>query len=615
MFRCAPAILVLFLLFAAPFAAGCSCGDDDTGDDDLGDDDTGDDDMDDDDTDDDDVDEDMDDDDAVDDDSADDDTDPLDRGGLIPGPADPGHDAALELLAARYAQQFHGFMTVPFGMSLEAYISDPDMRAEIDDWLENSDLDETFEEYSGIHPFDNADAYGEHGDLGMFGGMASIGDVFRYALARDRGETFEIPIAELRQNVIELMDALHVCVEITGEPGVVVRGIRKIAEPGPLQTTEPLFDINGDPYPPNKDDNVWREDNSGAHPDFIWEDNTSKDQLDGYIFSMGAVWDIVADDPDIPQAKKDALIADAAAIGDMLMEVAPETGLDLSIRDADGRLTQFHDIHPRDMGSFVIPEFLGVGNGFNALMALGIVKTIAFITGEERFRDFFAEMIEDRGFLDYVDQTVFLTNNGPLTNWSNVNMMFVAIYPLLRYEADRDLRAYWQKVMADDLWGSRFSDWAVSNSHQAFFGLIWASFKNGATDDAEADTAAYDLAGFKTPPYWHAPKIVNCDDDELAAGECLAIDGTTIITLAGYTDTHGVFHAYPTHTGDPISTDPLPRTIRPPSNFDWRSPPYDVNGGGGVRLNPGGDFHGAYWLGRFMRRSNDTAINVSPRAW
>jgi hypothetical protein len=31
-------------------------------------------------------------------------------------------------------------------------------------------------------------------------------------------------------------------------------------------------------------------------------------------------------------------------------------------------------------------------------------------------------------------------------------------------------------------------------------------------------------------------------------------------------------------------------------------------------VNSGGDFHGAYWLGRYLRRSDDSTINVSPGA-
>ncbi len=92
----------------------------------------------------------------------------------------------------------------------------------------------------------------------------------------------------------------------------------------------------------------------------------------------------------------------------------------------------------------------------------------------------------------------------------------------------------------------------------------------------------------------------NCDAGELAAGSCVAIDGETEIAL--------------TEAGSNLSRDPLPKRLRPPSNFEWRSDPRSVNGGGGVRLNPGGDFRSAYWMGRILLATPDPDGNVSPRA-
>ena len=90
----------------------------------------------------------------------------------------------------------------------------------------------------------------------------------------------------------------------------------------------------------------------------------------------------------------------------------------------------------------------------------------------------------------------------------------------------------------------------------------------------------------------------NCDLAEIAAGSCEAEDGSRI-ELAPSLGRGGVL----------VAVDPLPKPLRPPSNFEWRSNPYAVNGGGGDRINPGGDFRGAYWLGRFLRRGKDGLVN------
>lgn len=549
-------------------------------------------------------------DDNNDDDNNDDDI--IDSGGLIPGPPDSGYDADLENKALRYAHLFQKLLAYPLGMSLEAGISDQGMRNLVDDFAVNSALTDTFEGYTGVPVYSVMDGYGEFGDLGMFGGMASLGDIYRYAYKRDYGGNDPVPLAELRQNLITLMETLHICIAITGHHGGIVRGLRPRGLPGGDPATTPMFDPYGNPLPAEKD-NTYREDNSigGLYPDYMWEDNTSKDQFDGFVLSMGAVWDVIANDPDIPDGLKSRLQEDAAALGDHLMTIAPETGLDLTLRDADGRLTTFHDLNPLEIEGVVLPSL--IGNGFNALMALGVVKTIAFITGDTVYQEFYEELVYDRNFPKYVDQTLKFTNVGPYTNWSNINMVFCAIWPLLRYEADDELRDYYKLVLERDLWGSYFPGWSVARTHQAYFAIIHAAFAQGATDDAEADLAGTDLKGYPDPPYWNAPYIENCDATELAAGECLAIDGTTIIKIAGI-DIGGTFYIFPGHGDDPQAADPVPRHVRPPSNFNWRSSPYEVNGGGGHRLNPGGCFHGTYWLGRYMRRANDSDINLSELA-
>ena len=134
-----------------------------------------------------------------------------------------------------------------------------------------------------------------------------------------------------------------------------------------------------------------------------------------------------------------------------------------------------------------------------------------------------------------------------------------------------------------------------------------------STDDEAADSAAFDLNAFRTPPYYDIA-IENCDAEEIAAGQCLAVDGVTVIELAGV-HLGGQFYPFTGHNGTLEASEPVPRAIRPPSDFDWRSSPYDVNGGGGMGLEPGGDFLAAYWLGRFLRRGTDASINTSPHAW
>ncbi len=98
------------------------------------------------------------------------------------------------------------------------------------------------------------------------------------------------------------------------------------------------------------------------------------------------------------------------------------------------------------------------------------------------------------------------------------------------------------------------------------------------------------LKAFPEPPFWDIART-NCDDDEIASGSCVAEDGTPL-DLLGYQG-----------RGDTlIAVQPIPMRIRPPSNYFWRSNPYEPNGGGdGSRLIPGVDFRYTYWYGRWVK--------------
>jgi hypothetical protein len=136
---------------------------------------------------------------------------------------------------------------------------------------------------------------------------------------------------------------------------------------------------------------------------------------------------------------------------------------------------------------------------------------------------------------------------------------------------------------------------------QSLFDLIYAAGAAEATAhgpttgavDATAVTNAIDtLHRFPPPPFWDKP-VLNCDAKELQQMLCTAVDGKTVLVVNPVTD-----------RGDnPQSLAPLPFDLRPPSNYDWRSNPYRLNGTGSPeQMLSGVDLRIAYWLGRWVRR-------------
>jgi hypothetical protein len=532
----------------------------------------------------------------------------------------PSIDPALGDLAAAYDRQFFTFNARPFGLSLDGHIIEAH-RSLIAGFFGQS---EPFETYASMHPFEVLASYGEHGDLGMFGGVAAVGDALRYVVLRDSGA----PAAEVdqaREAVVRAMNAIHIMQAITGEPGVVVRGVMRITPdeagappvPGCCPATMPLFDGGGNPQPVPKA-GTWRDDLStgGLYPDWVWMDDTSKDQVDGYAAALGALWDAVVMDPTVPEEAKQVLVDDARAWAHKLMTPVPievdilgTVYVDMVLTDADGRLTNWYGLNPRvidESTPIVVPEGFGTQNGFNALLGLSVIKVCHHLTGDEDIAAFYYdELIGRRGWLDKVKADLCGVKNmyvGASTNFSNVNMAFTAVYSLLRYEGDAGIRDVYRDIVENHLYRPGLGRQA-GGLGQSWFDLIFAGLRGGGTDSAAVSEALATLGQFTAPPYFN-PEVINCDAAEISAGTCTAVDGTTVITLASGSG----------HGGSVVAENVLPKSLRPPSNFEWRSDPHDVNGGGGNRLNPGGDFRAAYWLGRFLQWSGDNSVNVSPYA-
>jgi hypothetical protein len=529
--------------------------------------------------------------------------------GLVPGPADPGFDAALAAKAEAYDRQIHAFLTPPLGWGLEAFVADAAHRTLIAEFIASGQHD--FQAFSGLHPYQVIDRYEEFGDLGMFGGVQAAGDAFRYAVLRDGGAPAE-DVERARAAVLRAMDGLHAYTRITGVPGVIARGLMRItAEPGEpplpdeIPETTPLFDAAGQPLPAEKTA-TWREDASGELGHLIWLDDTSKDQFDGYVFALGAVHDVIADDSSIDLDRKLRLIADAKAIGERLMEpveVAPGSIIDLVLMDADGRPTRFHDLSAEEITAGLVLD--APANGFNGWMALGAMRTLFHITGEERIGLFYARLVAERQYLTVARDSIRAMYTGSDTNFSNVNMAFVAAYNVLRYENDPAIAAEARAILEERLYAGGV-DRDADDLGMSFFDFVYAAFRDaGSADEAGADARADGLATLAAAPeapYWD-PLVEHCDATELAALSCQATDGTPI-----------ALSREPGWGGGIVAAAPLPPALRPPTNFEWRSDPHSVNGGGSDRLNPGGGFHGAYWMGRFLLSGSDGFANVSPTA-
>lgn len=597
---------------------------------------------------------------------------------LLPGPGENGFDPGLATLARQYDRQFLSINAAPFSMSLDAHLADPGTRTAVTEFLADPDAGsgpEAFAQFTGIPVFDAVDFFAEVGDLGMFGGVAAAGDAFRYAVLRRRCdvEHKDCDLAEAaRAQLLEILEVLHVAHAITGPDGVIARGLARRDMPLAPGTPAPIpvRDAAGNPNPEclSKPENptlvplpqrlLYREDvtqtvpgdpSTGQFPEWIWMDNASKDQLTGWVFAMGALYDAIRDDPRIPVSRVDRLAVDAATIARRLMRVGGPVGVDLTIIDGDGCATTYHDLHAEELQgvpvSFFLDQLIEAGgdeltpeheatirnfrNGFNALLALGAMRTLCHVSrAPDVCAFYYDELVDHRHWPALLLQDPIpvaelpqavrdliagldlfpadLPALGSLavdldeeTNYSNVNMAFIAFWGLLRYEPEPDLRRLYQQALDQSLWDTGITARQPAVLHQSFFDFIYTSVgAEGSLYEVIAG-GADTLGQFPEPPYFD-PGVENCDAAEITAGACIAIDGSPILLAPVLGDDDAV-----------VAVDPLTKRIRPPSNFEWRSNPYAVNGGGSNRLNPGGDFRAAYWMGRSLRRNRHGEKNLA----
>ncbi len=515
---------------------------------------------------------------------------------LLPDPKSPEFDAALEQKATRIDRQFHALNG--FATGLNSDVTVPLDAAAARDAIAAflaSDEGWDFEATSGLPVPSAIGAWAQ--SPGAYGGPGAAADAFRYGTLRDQGaDCAAIEVA--KTHLLADLDALHLATAITGVPGVIARGIARKDLPGDgASPTTPLFDADGKPLPPEKDNGTWREDNSGGQfPDYVWIDSCSRDMLVGWAVGYAAVWEVIRLDPAFPDDKKKRLQADAEAIVRSLMVVG-DKGYDLEIHDADGRLTYFPYLNENAIDTSYLA---GANNGSLAMMALGIVGGLAYVAEKTDIDEYlYGQLVGERKLGELAKTNAIGLSLGTKSNYSNYNMAFDSAWLAHRYLCDDASRAVVRDAEETALYARPGDERQPIEQKQTFYDFVHVATAGGATPEAGlgvVDQPAINngietLGEFADAPLWEVARQ-NCDQAEIDSALCVAEDGTTL-HLLGYVGRNGTL----------VSDEPVPMRTRPFSNYFWRTDPYLVNGDAdGTRLLPAADFRVAYWMGRWVRR-------------
>jgi len=507
-------------------------------------------------------------------------------------PAQAQRRVELETKARRIDRVYSVVAASTTSLSTEVSVYSPAGRAAVTAFAEGTGDD--FQATTGVPLASAVDAWAKV--AGAYAGVGVAADAFRYGSLRELGLCAELDRA--RQLLVADLDALHLATAITGVPGVIARGFARKDVPGAGQAAvpTPLFDSDGKPLPAEKSNGTWRSDASGGqYPSYVWEDSCSVDQLVGWVIGYAAAWEVIADDPSFDAALKARLQADAAALARSLM-VVRDSGYDLEIRDADGRRTLFGILSHKGVDKFYVPE---IDNGFNALMALGIVAGLAYVAEDSEIFTYLEEqLVVARALPQLARDKIAELDFGTGTNFSGYNMAFAGGFLASRYLCNPVARATVQAAVKGPLYdhdGMR----EPAEQKQTLYDFVYALAAAGATafspmsalPDGMAIARGIDsLAEYPDAPFWNTARI-NCDATEVQSLSCTGDDGQPIELLSSLGWNEEV-----------VATAPLPMRLRPPSNYYWRSNPYAVNGeGDGSQLFSGVDFRFVYWLGRWAR--------------
>ncbi|GMV40949.1 MAG: hypothetical protein AMXMBFR64_26650 [Myxococcales bacterium] len=521
---------------------------------------------------------------------------------LLPGPCEPGYDADLAAKARRHDRVWRAFNAAAMGVNTDVAVAGPEDRATVEAFATSGGWD--FEAFAGAGALSLITRQDKV--AGLYAGVGIAADAFRYAVLRDQGQDAE-EIALARAHLLAGLEGLHRAVAITGVTGVIARGYARKDLPGSegIQTV-PLFDEDGQPLPPEKNNGTWREPGAPGLADYVWEDSISRDQMLGWVTAFAAAWEAIRDDATIPAEVRDRLRDDALHIGRELM-VVRESGYDLEIPDADGRTTLHGYLHETNVEGVYLGQPL---NGFHALMALGFASAWVYVTDDPELKAWLLDdLVGKRKLHELVRSYVVLAWAGNKTNYSNTNMAFGSMWLAQRYLDHAGAQTTLREALATSMYAIPGEPDQPETLGQSYFDFIYAAGmagqRAGGTLSGDVDAAAMGrgldtLRAFPQAPYWNEgvvncpAAVCSCEEPAVASSACTGLDGTqlTVLGCVG-------------RSCDLICDEPVPMGIRPPSNYHWRSNPFRPNGeGDGTTLLPGVDFRIAYWSARAVRRSD-----------
>jgi len=329
----------------------------------------------------------------------------------------------------------------------------------------------------------------------------------------------------------ELLNGLHLLSTVSGKKGLLSRAAwpKDVAQP---------------------DDGQWHDSPDGKH---VWRGDVSSDQMDGTMYGYAIAYDLLAD-----EAQKKLIAQDVSDLVGTLLDT------DLKIIDIDGKPTQF--------GKYM-PYYVRLVEPMNALLLLQLLKIAHHVTGDERFaREYRRLAVDEKYAKTAVNARRQIFGN---VNFSDDVLLFLAYYPLLKYETDSELRALYIQSL-ERTWNGVGRHPGANAQANPYYGFVANEYLKDNTGVAPGIGT---LRWFPLDMKWNSN------------------------TIAGYEEKFGLKFDPAPQSPSPEPNKAVPVDRRVKSWSAWVMNPFKTAGDRtqdvGIEYN-GHDYLMAYWLGRYL---------------
>ncbi|NOZ01634.1 MAG: hypothetical protein GXP54_07065 [Deltaproteobacteria bacterium] len=389
---------------------------------------------------------------------------------------------------------------------------------------------------------------------GLWTAMYLASQSLRYAVTRDE----EAPTTAA-------IKGLHDLTAVTGRPGLYGRAYQR---PDFTYT----YDAAGSPH--------WVESTAPGYEGWWYNDDVSKDTMDGIMFGYAMALEFLDDEGALKTVRQD-----------VLGFARPFVEAGLQIIDHTGEVTEHGRLYYSAIDDFP---------GFNALLSMSWVRTAVDAGDDPYLTHFYRDCLLRLGdwsdcpaldamdigsYLDAFDDFLYVYRPECKTSYDNIDMVFQAIFPLLRREHDPGVRkrlldklrvGIWEPEKADDS-DEPVKAPAVSESTHALYVFMYGALVEPNPDDEVFRTAV---------------------NDSVCTLYRLERDRFDKTTIAGSQKAACI-----NRMGDPNADHVIPLEERYYDNYVWRLDPYEIpkdHAGVPGLLHSPEDYLLAYWMGRYF---------------